>query len=134
MRAQVAIVLTAMVLAACGQTVRAPDERNVCFHVVAPEGEGEVRFNVLAEDQESIEQCAARLEEMRLRFLRLGGNNREVTGAYNGQFLFIDRAGVWISQKLDGGRFFALARTGDGRLAIPGVIPQEPESPPGSEP
>lgn len=134
MRIVLGIAAAAIALVGCDQSVRAPDERNVCFHVVAPEGEDDVRFNVLAEDQESIEHCAARLEEMRLRFLRLGGSNREVVGAYNGQFLFVDRAGVWISQKLDGGRFFALARTGDGRLAIPGVIPQEPESPPGSEP
>ena len=87
---------------------------------------GEVRFNVLAEDQESIEFCAARLEEMRLNFLRMGGSIQEITGAYQGQFIFIERSGVYFGQTLEGGRFFALARTGDGRLAIPGVIQREP--------
>ena len=111
-------------LTACSSGARAPEDRGVCYHVVQ-EG-GEVRFNVLAEDQESIEFCAARLEEMRLNFLRMGGSIQEITGAYQGQFIFIERSGVYFGQTLEGGRFFALARTGDGRLAIPGVIQREP--------
>ena len=79
-------------------------------------------FNKVAENQPQIEFCAARLEEMRLRFLRMGGNRREVVGSYQGQFIFIDRAGVWIGQTLEGSRFILLARTGDGRLAIPSAI------------
>ncbi|MFN3814871.1 hypothetical protein [Brevundimonas sp.] len=111
-------------LAACSNSTRAPQGPGVCYHVVQ-DGE-EVRFNVLAEDVESIEFCAARLEEMRLNFLRLGGSTQQVAGAYQGQFIFIERAGVYFGQTLEGGRFFALARTGDGRLAIPGVIQREP--------
>ncbi len=57
-----------------------------------------------------------------LRFLRLGGSRREIVGSYQGQFLFIDREGVWIGQTLEGSRFILLARTGDGRLAMPGAI------------
>lgn len=120
------VVAAGLALSACSGGVKPPAERGVCFHVVR-EGE-EVRFNRLAEDQQSIEYCAARLEEMRLRFLSLGGNNREVVGAYNGQYIFVDRAGVSFAQSLDGGRFFALARTGDGRLAVPGAIQQAPAS------
>ncbi|MFN3538131.1 MAG: hypothetical protein ACK4Y4_11850 [Brevundimonas sp.] len=111
-------------LAACSSSTRAPQGPGVCYHVVR-DGE-EVRFNVLAEDVESIEFCAARLEEMRLNFLRLGGSTQQLAGAYQGQFIFIERAGVYFGQTLEGGRFFALARTGDGRLAIPGVIQREP--------
>ena len=122
------VLLSAMAglaaLAACSSGAPAPEDRGVCYHVVQ-EG-GEVRFNVLAEDQESIEFCAARLEEMRLNFLRMGGSIQEITGAYQGQFIFIERSGVYFGQTLEGGRFFALARTGDGRLAIPGVIQREP--------
>lgn len=110
--------------AACSSSTRAPDEPGVCYHVVS-EGE-EIRYNVVAEEQESIEFCAARLEEMRLNFLRMGGSVQEITGAFQGQFIFIERAGVYFGQTLEGGRFFALARTGDGRLAIPGVIQREP--------
>lgn len=116
------MIAGACAVGACQQPVKAPFEEGVCF-VVEMGGEDDTpRFNVLARDQPQIEFCAARLEEMRLRFLRLGGTRREVTGAYQGQFIFVDRAGVWISRSLDGSRFVLLARTGDGRLAMPGAI------------
>ncbi|WGM46609.1 hypothetical protein KOAAANKH_01481 [Brevundimonas sp. NIBR10] len=123
-----ALAASAAVLAACTPEVKAPAENGVCYAVVTPEpGEkGEVRFNRLADNQPQMEACAARLEEMRLRFLRMGGSQTEVIGSYQGLYLFIDRAGVWQSQKLDGPRFFALARTGDGRLAVPGAIDRSP--------
>ena len=102
----------ALALAACA----AP------LHAQTP-AEGEApQFNKVADNQPQIEFCAARLEEMRLRFLRMGGNRREIVGSYQGQFIFIDRAGVWIGQTLEGSRFILLARTGDGRLAIPSAI------------
>ena len=115
--------LTLAGVGACSSSTRAPDAPGVCHHV-SREGE-ELRFNVLAENVESIEFCAARLEEMRINFLRLGGSVQEITGAYQGQFIFIERSGVYFGQTLEGGRFFALARTGDGRLAVPGVIQRE---------
>ncbi|HEX8661921.1 MAG TPA: hypothetical protein VF686_08635 [Brevundimonas sp.] len=112
----------ALALAACEKTTEAPFDRGVCY-VVELKAEGEPpQFNKLAEDQPQIEFCAARLEEMRLRFLRMGGSRREIMGSYQGQFIFIDRAGVWIGQTLEGSRFILLARTGDGRLAIPSAI------------
>lgn len=117
-------------LGACTAKVKAPFDPGVCFAVVVPaEGEkGEVKFNRLAEDQVRIEDCAARLEEMRLRFLRMGGSQRDVVGAYQGKFIFIDRGGVSFAQSLDGVKFFALARTGDGRLAVPATIERAPAS------
>jgi hypothetical protein len=112
----------ALALSACEKAVEAPFDRGVCYAVEAG-AEGEPpRFNKVAEDQPQIEFCAARLEEVRLRFLRLGGSRREIVGSYQGQFLFIDREGVWIGQTLEGSRFILLARTGDGRLAMPGAI------------
>ena len=115
----------AVALTACGGGVEAPYEPGVCFSVeTGAEGEA-VDFHKLAEDQPQIEHCAARLEEMRLRFLRQGGSRQEVTGAYQGQFIFIDREGVWIGKSLNGSRFFLLARTGDGRLAMPGAITRD---------
>lgn len=124
MRASASVFLIAgtVALAACEQPVKAPFDEGICYAVEMGE-EGEApRFNVVARDQPQIEFCAARLEEMRLRFLRMGGTRREVVGAYQGQFIFIDRAGAWISRTLDGSRFALLARTGDGRLAQPGAI------------
>lgn len=116
------VLAGALALGGCQQPVRAPFDEGVCFVVeMGEEGEAPT-FNVLARDQPQIEFCAARLEEMRLRFLRMGGTRRELTGAYQGQFIFIDRSGAWISRTLDGSRFALLARTGDGRLAQPGAI------------
>lgn len=112
--------------AACAPRVEAPRDPGVCWYVVPAEEEGvEPRFNLVARDQPQIEFCAARLEEMRLRFLRLGGSNREIIGAYQGQFIFIDRRGVQFGRDLNGPRFFALTRTGDGRLAMPGAIQRD---------
>ena len=120
-----------LALAGCSNAVKAPFDPGVCYYVVLPEDgqTGAPRFNVVAHDQPQIEVCAARLEEMRLRFLRLGGTNRDIIGSYQGQFIFIDRSGVSFARTLDGSRFFALARSGDGRLAVPGTIEQPRASP-----
>ena len=125
-----------LALAGCSNAVKAPFDPGVCYYVVLPEDgqTGAPRFNVVANDQPQIEFCAARLEEMRLRFLRMGGSNREIIGSYQGQFIFIDRAGVSFARTLDGSRFFALARSGDGRLAMPGTIDRSPEQPEQPEP
>jgi hypothetical protein len=115
----------ALALAACSRTVEAPYEQGVCFAVEAgAEGEAPV-FNKLADNQPQLEHCAARLEEMRLRFLRQGGSRQEVTGAYQGQYIFIDREGIWVGKSLEGARFIFMARTGDGRLAVPGAISRD---------
>lgn len=116
----IASILAIPVLAGCAQAVKAPTETGVCYAV--EQSEGEPVFNVVARDQVQIEMCAARLEEMRLRFRGLGSTREEVTGAYQGQFIFVDRRGVSFARTLEGARFFALARTGDGRLAVPGAI------------
>jgi len=116
---------TVGLLAACSSGVEAPFEPGVCFVYEPGENGAEGAFNKLAENQAQLEQCAARLEEMRVRFLRLGGSRDEITGAYQGQYLFIDQEGIKTSQKLDGARFMFLARTGDGRLAVPGVISRD---------
>lgn len=127
MRAFLIPAVAVLGLAACESAPEAPREAGVCYSVQTPkQGEkGAPQFHVVATDQPQIEFCAARLEEMRLRFLRMGGSNREIIGAYQGQYIFIERRGVSFSQTLDGVRFMALARTGDGRLAIPGAIQRD---------
>ena len=113
-------------LAACSSAVEAPYDPGVCYYVVPDEAEESgVRFNVVARDQPQMEHCAARLEEMRLRFLGMGGSNREIMGSYQGKFIFIDATGVKVGDSLTGGRYFFLARTGDGRLTIPGAIQRD---------
>jgi len=112
-------------LAACsGSSLEAPTEAGVCWHMVQ-EKDGSYRFNKLAVNQPNLENCAAELEGMRQRFNRLGADEDQVVGAYQGQFLFLQREGVFTARNLTTTRYLALVRTGDGRLAIPGAIKQE---------
>jgi hypothetical protein len=73
----------------------------------------------------TLEACAGNLEAMRVKFLRLGGNQTDIYGAFPANFLFLVREGVLTSTSLEGPRYVALVRTGDGRLAIPGAMPQQ---------
>jgi len=131
MRASIilAAVAGAALTGACTNEPRFDFQPGVCYSVSTPDGQAP-RLDVVARDQPQIEFCAARLEEVRIRFLRMGGSNQEITGAYQGRFIFIDREGVKIGQSLNGSRFFAMARTGDGRLAIPGAIQRDEEGRP----
>ena len=56
--------------------------------------------------------------------MALGSNRDSIQGLYNGTYLFIDGRGMSTAPDLDGGRFFAVPRGEDGRLVIPGGIPQ----------
>ena len=117
------VTAAALAVVACDTAPKAPYTPGVCYVVMpAEDGKGPPELTVVASDQPQIEFCAARLEEVRLRFLRLGGSRQQITGSYQGQFIFIDRGGVWYSPTLEGPRFNAMARTGDGRLAMPGAI------------
>jgi len=118
------VIAGAGLLAACSNGPKFEFEPEVCYYVAQPDGEPP-RLQMLSENVAQIELCAGQLEEMRLRFLRMGGSNQEVTGAYQGRFIFIDREGVKFGKSLTGSRFFAMARTGDGRLAIPGAIQRD---------
>lgn len=111
-------------LAACSQKVEAPADRNVCFHAVLLK-DGKVKFNRVSDSSPNIESCAASLEAMRVGFLRMGGQMTEIMGAYNGQYLFLQKEGVFTSSSLDGPRYVLLVRTGDGRLAKMGAMPQQ---------
>jgi hypothetical protein len=115
--------LTAIGLAGCSQaSLQAPTDRGVCWHLVR--AEGEYRFNRLAEAQPQLEHCAARLEDMRLRFMRLGSQQTQVVGAYQGQFIFVKREGIFTAKSLEATPYLALVRTGDGRLVVPGAVRQ----------
>ena len=107
--------------AACTKQVEAPSDVGVCWHMVAPKP-GQYRFNRLADHQPNIETCAASLEAMRLRFMSLGSQNRDIVGSYQGQFIFLQPEGVFVGQTLTGARYLLLVPTGDGRLAMPGAV------------
>lgn len=128
-RTAIVLSLGALGLAACEKTIKAPFDQGVCYVVEMGEAGADPVFNKVAENQPQIEYCAARLEEVRSRFLSLGGSRTELVGSYQGSFLFLDSTGVRRAQSLDGTRYFMMARTGDGRLAVPGTIEQRPAEP-----
>ncbi len=118
-------LIAAGLLAGCERTLEAPLDRGVCWHLVRGD-DGKPKFNRLAERQSDLEHCAAQLEIMRLNFRALGAGQTRVTGAYQGQFLFLDPRGVFTAQTIDGYRYPFMVRTGDGRLAVPGAMPRAP--------
>lgn len=116
-------LLTATALSACVKRTEPPGDVGVCYDVVAGKG-GKLKYNKLV-NAPNLETCAANLEAMRLKFLRMGSSASELLGAYQANFIFIQNAGVFTSTTLEGPRYLALVRTGDGRLAIPGAMPQQ---------
>lgn len=119
------VAAAGLALAACEKQIKAPFEKGVCFHVVTNKDKT-LRFNPVERNVPSMEQCAATLEGMRIRFVRMGSANRTLTGSYQGSFIFVEKEGIYLGQTYDGARFMSLVRTGDGRLAVPGAIREVP--------
>lgn len=117
------LAAAALALTACAKKTTPPGDPGVCYHVV-PQKDGALKYNKLVETP-SLEKCAANLEAMRIKFLQMGGNQSDIYGAYQSNFLFLVKEGVLTSTSLEGPRYVALVRTGDGRLAIPGAMPQQ---------
>ena len=123
MSKRVLIALIApLALAACSTKTTPPGDPGICYHVVFQK-DGTPKYNKLV-STDSLEKCAANLEAMRVKFLTMGGSQQELTGAYQSNFLFIEKIGIRTSTSLEGPRYVALVRTGDGRLATPGAMPQ----------
>jgi hypothetical protein len=114
-----------LALGACAPaSVKAPTDRQVCFHMQPAKDGAAAKFNKLADNVPDLEHCAAALEQMRLSFLRLGGSNSEITGSYQGQFLFLRPQGIFTSTSLTAPKYVALVRAGD-QLVKPGAVPQQ---------
>jgi hypothetical protein len=128
MKRLIALVVTAaagLTLAACEARTEPPGDAGICYHVVPQKG-GKLKYFKLV-NSPNLETCAANLEAMRIKFLRMGGSQQNIYGAYQANFLFLEAAGVQTSTSLEGSRYTALVRTGDGRLAVPGAMPlQQP--------
>ena len=114
-----------LALAGCARQIAAPTTTGVCWQAI-PLKTGDIRFNRVSDHEPDMEHCAASLEGMRLRFLSMGGNNDQLIGAYQGNFLFLTRQGVFMSQSFNGARYFALGRTNDGRLATAAALSVQP--------
>lgn len=120
----IAIAATvAVALSACTPRTEPPGDAGICYSVV-PQKDGKLKYFKLVNAQ-NLETCAANLEAMRIKFLRMGGTQQNIYGAYQSNFLFLESEGVKTSTSLEGPRYLALVRTGDGRLAIPGAMPAQ---------
>src|ERR1700712_5777871 len=119
-----ALLTASAALGACTQRTEPRGDPGVCYNVVPQKG-GKLKYFKLV-NTPSLETCASNLEAMRIKFLRMGGSQTEIYGAYQSNCLFLTAEGVLTSQSLEGPRYVALVRTGDGRLAIPGAMPQAP--------
>ncbi len=117
------IMAAAAALSACSARTEPPGDAGICYHVV-PQKDGKMKYNKLV-NAPNLETCAANLEAMRIKFLRMGGTQQNIYGAYQANFLFLEDQGVMTSTSLEGPRYVALVRTGDGRLAIPGAMPRQ---------
>jgi hypothetical protein len=118
------LIAATALLAGCEKEVQAPLDTGVCY-AIGKDAEGALKFNVVARNITTIEGCAAQLEGMRLRFLRMGGQTREISGAYQGNFIFLRREGIYRAQHWEGNQYVMLVRSGDGRLVIPGAVQSE---------
>jgi len=122
--ALIAAIAGTAALAACTQHLEPPRDIGVCYAINFDKN-GEASFNPVAENMPNMENCAAQLEGMRLRFNRMGAQMDRVAGVYQGVFIFIRPEGVFTAKTYEGVQYPALVRTGDGRLAVPGVMPVE---------
>jgi hypothetical protein len=111
----------ALALAGCQKTLEAPADRGVCFAMVDAKPPASP-FKVLTRNVPDLEHCAAELEKMRRNFAGLGVSKTDVTGSYQGQFIFIQREGVFTAEKFDGFRFPFMVRAPDGSLVKSGAI------------
>jgi hypothetical protein len=111
-----------LALAGCSGQVQAPTDTGVCYHLSAMQN-GQPRFNVVAKGVPDMEHCAAQLEAMRVHFLALGGTVRDITGAYQGNFLFLGDTGVFTAETYAGPRYPFLVRSGDQLVPV-GSAPQ----------
>jgi hypothetical protein len=118
-----AVLAASAAVSACEQRTEPPGDAGICYHVV-PQKDGKLKYFKLV-NAPNLETCAANLEAMRIKFLRMGGSQQDIYGAYQANFLFLQQEGVFTSTSLEGPRYIALVRTGDGRLAVPGAMPMQ---------
>ena len=111
------LTLSSLGLGGCQKHLEPPGTPGVCYNV-SFKADGSLVYHKLV-NAPNLETCAANLEAMRLKFLRMGGTAQEILGAYQANFIFLQREGIFTSTTADGPRYLALVRTGDGRLAIP---------------
>src|ERR1700760_4516651 len=83
-----ALSAAAGLVTACEKHIEAPLDPGICYAVVETP-QHTLKYNKLASPIKSLEFCAAELEKMRINFMRMGGSTNDVTGAFQGHFIFL---------------------------------------------
>jgi hypothetical protein len=123
LRTVILLGVCALALGACQKRTTPPGDPGICYQVVRTP-EGTLKYNKIPGTQPDLEHCAAALEAIRVRFLQMGGSTHTLVGAYQSNFIFLQREGIFTAPSWEQNRYLALVRTGDGRLAIPGAMPR----------
>jgi hypothetical protein len=114
------VIAAAVVFAGWGRATPAPDARGVCWRMIP--GDGKPQFVQIAKNVANLETCGAHLERL---YLQAGG---EVSGAYQGRFIFVDSQAIRSATSLEGSRwqlFFGPQRAAlDKKLREGGATPQ----------
>jgi len=116
-RSLLTLAAAALALSACRAQIQPPGDPGTCYHLAAVQ-DGRPKFNVLAKAEPDMEHCAAALEAMRSRFLSLGGQNRDIVGAYQNNFLFLGDDGVFTGTTYGGARYPFLVRNGSALVPV----------------
>jgi hypothetical protein len=109
-------------LTACNSPgVVAPTDRGVCYLMntkVDP-----AKFDKIASDVPDLEHCAAEMEKVRMGLNRLGATTGDMTGSFQGRFLFRTDSGYSTSTTFTGNRYPFMVPY-NGKLVVPGAVPQ----------
>jgi len=111
------LAAAALALSACRAQIQPPGDPGACYHLAAIQ-DGRAKFNLLARSEPDMEHCAAALEAMRTRFLALGGQNHDIVGAYQNNFLFLGDDGVFTGTTYQGARYPFLVRNGNQLVPV----------------
>lgn len=90
-----------LALAGCSPVADAPDQLGICWRQAGPTPAGaKPRFALLSRGDANLETCA-----MHLELTRISKHRPDIFGAFQGQYVFVDRETIASSESLTGQRF-----------------------------
>ena len=119
--AALGMVVSAGVVSGCAPEVRPPETAGVCWLMTG--SAKQPRFAPVAEYNANLYSCAGQLEAVRMR------RGREVTGAYNGHFIFVTTDAVQTADRLTGSRawVFSTQQRAELQKEIREALKRDPE-------
>jgi hypothetical protein len=91
--------LCLLALCACDSSLEAPVNKGYCWRL-GKDARGQPRFDPVSNGVGNLETCAAHLEAVAMR-----EKLTDLTGAFQGQFIFVTPDMVQSGQRLDGARY-----------------------------